>query len=276
MLSCFGDESSDETKQRVFAVAGLIGTDEMWTRLETAWVIRTEGVPFHANDCESDHGDYKNSPHERNQTLYRDLVGMLAHSGLCGFGFAVDFISQKVVFPASPHASNLAYYRGFSEVLESMTRFGDAYDETVRFVFDSRQESEYNAGFLYDMFRRREESNRLFRNITFAFSRDEPKVQVADLMARETMKALDNQIGPVRRPPRKSWMALYGTERFKIDAIGKIWFESLRDQIRSLEQDAGVDQENYNAWLERYKLQHSLTTAFRFIDWTAKRRSGGI
>lgn len=140
--------------------------------------------------CESDHGDYAATSHLDNQKLYRDLTGMLAASGLCGFGFAIDLIAQQNVFPGSP---DIAYYKGFAEVLEAMTAFGMRYGELVKFTFDTRKESEFNAGVLYDMFRGRaeEEDRHMFDNITFAFSRKEPKIQVADLMARETMKALD-------------------------------------------------------------------------------------
>ena len=59
MLSVFGDESSDEKKQRVFAVAGVIGSEEMWNAIEPRWVSRTGGIPFHANNCDSDQGDYR-------------------------------------------------------------------------------------------------------------------------------------------------------------------------------------------------------------------------
>jgi hypothetical protein len=61
MLSIFGDESADETKQRVFAVAGLIANEQLWGALEAKWLARTGGIPFHAKDCDSDHNSYANS-----------------------------------------------------------------------------------------------------------------------------------------------------------------------------------------------------------------------
>ena len=63
MLLVYGDESMDETKQRVCAVAGIIGTEDQWKALEWRWTHRTNGVPFHGNDCDSDQGDYANRPH---------------------------------------------------------------------------------------------------------------------------------------------------------------------------------------------------------------------
>ena len=238
LLSVFGDESADETKQRVFAVAGVIGTDAMWGALETAWKERTRGIPFHAKDCESDQGDYEHTAHAENQSLYRDLVTLLAESGLCGFGFAIDLQAQRSIFPDAP---DLAYYKGFAEVVTAMTNFAVNNRNTVKFTFDMRKESEHNAGLLYGMFRERSEvDGSMFRHVTFAFSSEEPKIQVADLMAREAMKALDNQVGPVKRDPRKSWMALYETERFKIEVIGKDWFESLRYKLKAMQEESGI------------------------------------
>lgn len=91
MLSVFGDESADETTQRVFAVAGVVGTDEMWATLEAAWLESTGGIPFHAKDCESDQADYAHTAHEDNLNLYRDLTLLLAKSGLVDSALQLTF-----------------------------------------------------------------------------------------------------------------------------------------------------------------------------------------
>jgi hypothetical protein len=78
MLSVFGDESADESKQRVFAVAGVIANEELWGQLEAKWIARTMGVPFHATDCNGDKGDYHRTQHSENQILYKDLTILLA------------------------------------------------------------------------------------------------------------------------------------------------------------------------------------------------------
>src|ERR1035437_1693861 len=38
MYSVFGDESHDEKRQRVFAVAGLFGSHEDWAQIEARWL----------------------------------------------------------------------------------------------------------------------------------------------------------------------------------------------------------------------------------------------
>ncbi len=99
VIFVYGDESMDETKQRVCAVAGVVGVEFAWLRLESLWVNRTNGIPFHANHCDSDFGDYTNTPHAENKALYRDLSIMLANSGLGGFGMAIDLAAHRREFP---------------------------------------------------------------------------------------------------------------------------------------------------------------------------------
>lgn len=267
MLSVFGDESSDETKQRVFSVAGVVGSEEMWEAIEVAWVARTAGVPFHANHCESDWGDYRGIPHAENQLLYRDLTTLLANSGLAGWGFAIDLIAQKKIFPDAP---DIAYYKGLSEVIAAMIIFAANSNQPIRFTFDTREETEYNSAFLYKIYRDQPEVKvDLFKKITFACSREEPRVQVADLWARETMKALDNLIGPVKRGPRKSWLALKETNRLAIRAIGEDWYKSLEGQMAELQKNCGMEPVRYQQWLNANRLHDCVTNMFRFLKFTS-------
>jgi hypothetical protein len=63
MRSVFGDESQDETKQRVFSVAGVFGSSEEWDILADRWLRATGGRIFHAADCESDLGEFSKTSH---------------------------------------------------------------------------------------------------------------------------------------------------------------------------------------------------------------------
>jgi hypothetical protein len=80
-----------------------------------------------------------------------------------------------------------------------------------------------------------------------------------------TMKTYDNRFGPVRRSPRKSWLALHNTGRFHTEAVSDDWFESLRAQMTALQESTGLTQENYLRWLRQNKLQHNTTSLFRYI-----------
>ena len=268
MLSVFGDESADETQQRVFAVAGVIGSEGAWAELEAKWVARIGGIPFHAADCESGHGDYRGMPEEERQNLYRDLAILLAESGLGGWGFAIDLSAQRRVFPEAP---DISYYKCFLEVVQAMRNCAVYNKETLCFTFDMRRVSEHNTALLYNMLPAIPSFKEcIFPTIAFECSRDTPRLQVGDLLARETMKALDNQIGPIQRKPRKSWLALYNAGRFHIDAISEAWFEGLKRQMPVLEKKAGMSQKDYLTWLKENRLQDNTTNLFLYMESTSK------
>ncbi|HEY9072649.1 MAG TPA: hypothetical protein VIN67_00835 [Desulfobaccales bacterium] len=99
MLSVFADDSSDEKGKRIFAIAGVMGTQEEWDALKIKWLDRTGGKIFHATDCDSDHGDFKDIPHDQNKKLYKDLTKLLAQTKMMGFGFAIDVKSFRIFLP---------------------------------------------------------------------------------------------------------------------------------------------------------------------------------
>ena len=270
MLLVYGDESMDETKERVCAVAGIIGAEEKWSALEWKWSQRTNGIPFHANHCDSDQGDYENRPHWENKALYRDLAILLANSGLAGFGQAIDLAAKKVVFPES---EDLSYYTAFQRVLLAMKNFAKGSHDIAEFTFDMRLESEHNAGFIYGSLRENEPdwTPYLASKISFGFAKNNTRIQIADLLAREAMKALDNVVGPIKRPIRKSWQALRDTDRFVVDAFSIDWFQDMKRKMPEMEKMLDMDRNSYLEWLRERNRQHNISNMFVFVDWTARR-----
>src|ERR1700722_5219555 len=150
MYSVFGDESHDEKNERVFAVAGLFGSDEDWKQLRAKWINRTGGKNFHAAACETGKGDYAGAPDVENKALYKDLTQLLCASRLMGFGAAIDLAGHRLHFPDIP--VDIPYYWCFRKVVHQCgkwTRWSVPQD-TVKFTFDQRKESDYNAGVLYN------------------------------------------------------------------------------------------------------------------------------
>lgn len=270
VLLVYGDESMDETKQRVCAVAALIGTEEQWGELEWQWTRCTNGVPFHGNHCDSDQGDYAGRPHWENKALYRDLTTMVAKSGLAGYGQAIDLIARNAVFP---EAEDIAYYTAFQRVIFAMVNFAKHVGDIAELTFDMRLESAHNAGFLYGSLREIEPewTPYLASKISFEFAQNNTRIQVADLLARETMKALDNRIGPVKRKLRESLRALLETQRFQIDAFSTDWFEDLKRKLPDAEKKMDMNRDMYIAWLHQRNRQHNVSNLFQFVDWTARR-----
>jgi len=136
-----------------------------------------------------------------------------------------------------------------------------------------RLESEHNAGLLYGYARESDQTYTacLASKISFEFAKDNPRIQVADLLAREAMKALDNFVGPVKRPIRKSWKALADTNRFDVAAFSTEWFSSMKQQYAEVQKIVGFNQNDYVQWLKDRNRQDSISNKFHFITWIARR-----
>jgi|GEM_PF-300979 len=281
VLSAFGDESSDETHQRVFAVGALFGNQDQWDALEVKWRARTGDVDFHATECDSDKGVYASSPHADNKKLYKDLTVLLAESRLLGYGAAIDLIKQnehmKDLLPESP------YYRCFGEVVIHFAEqaFLSIPQEPVKFIFDRRLEIQYNATALYDYLAKLpewEHHSYIHDEVGFA-SRKTVGVQAADLWTREIMKHLDNIIGPVPRAKRRSMEALEKTKRFGANLYTGDFYTGLQQRLNDLDKSDGpgaFKRGNYKKWLIENKLGDSYATRVRYaIQYDAIQRAQG-
>lgn len=264
MILIYGDDSSDEKRERVVAVAAVAGDEKMWNWIETRWIERNHGIPFHARNCESDQGDYQGIPHSENKSLYKDLTTLIRNSQLSGVGFAIDLVAQRKIFPNAP---DMAYIKAFSEILDAVKNLCVSFDLPAKFTFDISPEHEYNAGLVYSQARQAEPT--MFKyfdpEISFAPAKYSARLQVADLIAYESMKALDHAVGPVKRH-RKSWEVLRETDRFETFSYSEEWFLSLNDNMPELRKKMGFTQTDYNDWLKKTNRQHNLSNLIVFTN----------
>jgi hypothetical protein len=271
MIHVYGDDGADAKKERVVAVAVIAGTEEWWQNVEDQWIVRSGGIPFHATDCESNQGDYKNIPKEENKAMYRDLTGILASSLLGGIGIAIDLTAQKEIIPG---ALPLAYYRAFLECVERAANVAENLREIAELTFDISSENEHNASLLYAWARNGDARLRkwLAPEILFVPWRNSPRVQTADLLAFEAWKALDHTVGPVKRK-RKSWELLRSTQRFETFSYGADWFRDLKAHINSgeLEKIVGFNEGDYKGWLKTTGRQHNISNLVHFLGWISNK-----
>jgi len=265
VIYVYGDDGADEKQERATAVSVIAGLEEWWIELDNKWLKRCGGIPFHANECESDRGDYEGIPHAQNKAMYRDLTRILAESKVGGIAIAIDLAAQRTIFP---HALELAYYRAFVECLSSCATLGKNLGEIAKLTFDISTENEYNAALLYKELRDTEPEllEWLHPEISFVSWRDSPRVQTGDLLAYEAWKALDHTVGPVKRK-RRSWQALRNTNRFETYSYSVQWFTDLKKHIDSgeLGKKVGFKQEDYEEWLKVTNRHHDLSNIFRYI-----------
>ena len=266
MIYVYGDDGADAKRERVVAVSAVAGPEEWWQELEARWIPRCEGIPFHAKDCESDRGDYICRSHDSNKAMYRDLVGILADSGMGGVAIAIDISAQFQIFPDS---AEISYYRAFVEVLQRTADLAERLGHIAKLTFDISTENEFNAGYLYNVMREGDQRFRdwLYPEISFVSAKYSARVQTGDLLAYEGWKALDHTVGPVKRT-RKSWEALRSTGRFETYSYSTEWFADLRKHIESgrLTQRVEFTPKDYGEWLQKSGRQHNITNMFTFMD----------
>jgi len=242
-----------------------VGAEGSWADLEAKWKERCQGTPFHANECESDQGDFKGRSHADNKALYRDLVALLAASSLTGFGFGFDLEAQRQIMPG---ALPLAYYRAFGECVDAVLRLCSNVGHEAEITFDMGDERKYNAGLLYEWVRASSANGPRWLpsdKLGFGRWRESPRLQAADLIAFEVMKALDNSRGPVRRPTRKSWEVLGASGKFGCELFSEEWFRGLKADLPNLEARLGIKPDSYARWLKASGRQHSVSNLFHFF-----------
>jgi hypothetical protein len=271
VLSVFGDESADETKQRVFAVSGLFGLESEWQAVEDAWTDLTKGEVFHAADWE----------YAKRRDEYKALTQVLASGQVGGVVYAVDLVAFQQVFPGTMRES--AYMKGFTRVVIDIASNAERFNASqleppftkIEYTFDNRPETEFSAARAYGSFMNEPDwtaASLLADKVSFQ-CRTNPRIQMADLVAREGMKDLDRRVGPVAFSERQSKIALESSGRFKFFGLGREHFEAERSQHSHLEKD-GVSEEAYHRWLLKKRAQDTWDNKVRFLEYVdAKSRS---
>ncbi len=283
MVPAYGDESMDEKRQRVCAVAIVYGPEERWKALDVLWSERTGKKRFHAKDCEASHRDYAaragedpKGVNQRNKALYRDLTILVAQSGLYGFASVIDVAAHSEVFGHS-RGTDRHFYGAFINTIRPARDYARSVGDIAEFTFDTRVESEHNAGLMYGYLREShpEWRDHIGKKVSFVSSEGEPRLQAADLFAREAMKEVDNAVGPTKRDSRKSWIALAETDRFGLVYTGREEAEIVRHEAKFMENYLGFTMSDYVDWLHAHNRQPSRTAEIEFVAMIQKRRREG-
>ena len=262
VLSVFGDESVDETKERVFAVSGLIGTEAEWQAAEAAWTAKTDGEIFHAADWE-----YAGRKDE-----YKVLAQTLAASPVVGVVYAIDLVAFNQVYPDTLREA--PYLKCFTRVVKDIAsniesfnaREGSYTISQVEYTFDNRPEVKFSAARTYGAMLGEpgwSPASLMASKLSFE-CRSNPRIQMADMIAREGMKDLDRKVGSVKFAERQSKIAL-ASGHFLFFALGRDDFESERARNKELEKD-GFSEAAYHEWLRRKRAPDTWDNKVRFLE----------
>jgi hypothetical protein len=236
----YGDESEDKD-EKVIAIGGFIGFAEEWDTLQEKWVARVKptGVSsYHMTDCECGQGEFSKengwSEQDRRQ-LTIDLIELIVTHNVFLIGHAVlldDYRKLPSVNDEGVKLGHDKWHMAFQGLLQQVAnRVGDdaPAEETIAFIFDWKQK-QGGAQFLFDHTKGEKRLKPWRHRLgTLAFGHKEfdvpssiPLLQVADIGAMETRKAIGNPITHPHLPERKSLRRLKEAE--------KVWSISFMDE----------------------------------------------
>jgi hypothetical protein len=274
MLIAYGDDSSDKKKSTVFSVAVVLGSRAQWRHFKPLWEKRNGSIPFHATDCESGWGDYRGIDREARTSLYRDLVGMLADSNLFAFSSAVNVAHFRQMFPTN-ETFEMPYYICFADVIANCAALGSIMipAQKIDLTFDQNFERDPSTSDLYAYLGSLKDwsvHGHLGERITFANYRNESGIQVADLLARETMKHMENtMLIPRERWSRASWVRLRRNPRIHIRFVDR---DELVATVSGFPSGMG-EMSDYKTWRSEHGItSDNLTNRLKYLRWCDSER----
>jgi hypothetical protein len=261
MMEAYVDESADETKQKVYAMAALIAPAGVWNCLWGEWdrALAANNLPeFHMKDCVATnpetgcgYGVFADRDEAERERLQREFIGIMTGFGpenLGGMASGVllepynrrmaQFKRLRTVPPKTPLSGSLSdpYYLVFQHLVELATgsQFFRETGETLGFVFD-RHHLQGSAGYMYEGMRGSKNVQNRDRMGTCAFA-DRVRVkplQAADVLAYETYRYVQDTI---LEGKRQRWQY---TELERMVSQGHYFDEKAIERLaQSMEQQA--------------------------------------
>jgi hypothetical protein len=253
MIQIYGDESADEKKERVLVVSGVLGDTRQWESLAPKWIEANRGIPFHAADLESGHGDYEEIPEPERQKIHRQATRVLAESGLIGWGAAIDLVGAKHEFPQM--SPNQPFFLAFFRTILYLSGKASLCvpQQTTEFVFDRNSETGHNSDLIYQYVESSGRYPLLSTKFSHASRKQHAGIQTADLYARELMKRFDSYLFNDHSLPRRQWSILMESKRFGGDFFCAEHFRDMKSRIPDLEKRTGASYADYREWLVKRK-----------------------
>ena len=266
MYAVYGDESHDSEEKEIYVVNGLLGSQDQWDEFEIKWKERTGGRVFHAADCESDRGDFKNTSHDENHALYKDLTRILAESALIGYAAVIDINAYNKAFPTI--VAGYSYLLCFRIVIEHFGKTAAILipRDRLKFNFHINRQIEHTAAAVYQLYRDNDELKyaEYLDEIGYV-SMNYPGIQAADLFAREAMKWARQGASLNKRHIRKSLARLVDAGRFKMEFFVDEYFQDYKRKLPEIEAVAGMTQKDYEQWLSEEGIKHNASNSMRYL-----------
>lgn len=180
VLWSYFDDSSDAKAERVFGIAGYVGSEAEWCQFEKGWKAITGETTFHMTDCLAGWGDYRGWSEPERIKLIRSLIDVINGVDIYGFHTGILLQDFREIFPKD--GEDAPYFMCFQECFEQAAKWADNLGEDVAVVFDKNPSLEYRA-------------HRLFNHICGLASR--PGWEVMGRLASLTFSSKDKRFVPL-------------------------------------------------------------------------------
>jgi hypothetical protein len=241
------DESYKD--KRTLVVAGWFADDKQWRRLESRWqkaiAFENQSLPpehrisrYHAAEMNAGQGPWKGWDTHRKNRLTRKLLGILSTGRMTAASVGINLGVFDEVFPRrNPPDYSVAYIMCMGTLLLSIADAAKKEPDDVRIAlvhdhgpWDQYALASYNQWIDDDSWECRD---RFVGIIPLTWKQD-VGLQAADLIAYESMRAIDNQLWKPGAPMRyglssliASRVPMFGVYHGKegIEAMGKFYEE---------------------------------------------------
>ena len=219
VLGGYFDESGLHDEGKILVICGYIGAADEWSRVTEAWQAEFGNVVFHASDLESGYGDFKGIGPAERTALKSKAIEIVTHSSLLGVasGVVKDQYLQVFNTPSLIAVAGSPYEACFQDVIDRALDRSAMFvseDRRTAFVFDQQEEWQGKAKAMWDGMTQLSPDEWDYRDfadsLTFASKRKVIPLQIADHLAYETYKYLDNKHYNPSRRMRVSMSRLIG------------------------------------------------------------------
>jgi hypothetical protein len=246
VLRAYMDESGIHAGSSICAIAGVVGSESEWEILERRWrrIIEDEGIAvFHMAEFESRQREFASWSNTRRHLFMEKLIEAIKARDVHCVGSALvradyDGLSQDEKTWMTHGNPQYPYFLCFQHCIIESCHVADRLpaEEKVAFVFDRQQDFAAEATRLYNDLKDQQNwpnHERLADIVAFASKRETIPLQVADLIAYESYKHLDNRLFHRQYPIR--WPARQLGHKF----TGKYFDATAFSKLLAQRQDAG-------------------------------------
>jgi hypothetical protein len=283
MITVYGDDSSDEQQKRVFAVAALVGRQEVWDSLEPYWKEKTGGVQYHATYCLAGSGAYRGWSKEKSYCLHNDLTRLIIEFPIVGQAFVMDLPPFAEVFHGVKRTDRFLYcfahmLGGACALIRSYNAIHEQGQKTRRakFVFDSDNDK-FNAGYLYTTLKKMKLWDELMQDcdgpVEFAFPGDKPVgIQAADIWAYEVRNEFDSKIRGINVTTCASRLFSLEYRRFNRNEYFRADMLKAKERLDQMGGNLEYSRA-YKEWLKKLRRQDNAASKIAFLAiWDAQLR----